>query len=327
MDYRAKVTFIVCECLLTTYVIRFVVCFKEVDCLAEMGIAPPSQLRKELENNSKYNLLVRATDHRHTLSTRTGDHGTDTLGHGKLYGHLHMAKTAGTSLNLLLAARYERVCGHKGYSYDAFQENKRRQTKATGAGSTKKDIIEKVYPGFSRSRVPDQVMKEIGFENCDYVSHEIGWEFWPTFFQQWYRPLELHVPCRDPIEHLMSMCNYKKRKFRCDAPLTREIQSCLLQMSRFSLRLVHDYRNITTRCFRSDAVNEYVLYMESILQKKQLPARYVFKATNRPHIREEECIWRNHSIRHQVQRFLLSSFEYYKYCHECIGSSKDLLAG
>ena len=172
MDFFVKVTFFVCEILLTTYVIRSVVCFKEVDCLTEMGIAPPSQMRKEFENNSKYNLLLQDTDHRHMLSTRTGDQSADTFGHGKLYGHLHMAKTAGTSLNLLLAARYERVCGHKGYSYDAFQESKRRQTKKTGAGPAKRDIIEKMYLGFSRSRVPDHVMIEIGFENCDYVSHE-----------------------------------------------------------------------------------------------------------------------------------------------------------
>ena len=27
--------------------------------------------------------------------------------------------------------------------------------------------------------------------------------------------LELHIPCRDPIEHLMSLCNHKKRTFTC----------------------------------------------------------------------------------------------------------------
>ena len=42
-----------------------------------------------------------------------------------LVGHVHMAKTAGTSLNGLLASRYERVCGHKGYSYDSYGANLR----------------------------------------------------------------------------------------------------------------------------------------------------------------------------------------------------------
>ncbi|KAH7624783.1 hypothetical protein NADE_002006 [Nannochloris sp. 'desiccata'] len=31
-----------------------------------------------------------------------------------IYGHVHMAKTAGPTLNGELAARFERVCGHKG---------------------------------------------------------------------------------------------------------------------------------------------------------------------------------------------------------------------
>jgi len=36
-----------------------------------------------------------------------------------LYGHVHMAKTGGTSLNGIIANKFDHVCGHKGYSYDA----------------------------------------------------------------------------------------------------------------------------------------------------------------------------------------------------------------
>ena len=32
----------------------------------------------------------------------------------KIFGHVHMAKTAGSEINGELAAHYERVCGHKG---------------------------------------------------------------------------------------------------------------------------------------------------------------------------------------------------------------------
>ena len=32
----------------------------------------------------------------------------------KIFGHIHMAKTAGTEINGELAAHFERVCGHKG---------------------------------------------------------------------------------------------------------------------------------------------------------------------------------------------------------------------
>ena len=40
-------------------------------------------------------------------------------------GHVHMAKTGGTTLNGLLALNYETVCGHKGYSFDYFKANQR----------------------------------------------------------------------------------------------------------------------------------------------------------------------------------------------------------
>lgn len=46
-----------------------------------------------------------------------------------LFGHVHMAKTGGTSLNGILANRFERVCGHKGSSYDAYQSNERAKRK------------------------------------------------------------------------------------------------------------------------------------------------------------------------------------------------------
>ena len=80
-----------------------------------------------------------------------------------LYGHVHMAKTGGTSLNGILANTFERVCGHKGYSYDAFQDNERAK------------ILEKegqrIRPQ-GRSKVKPLIMKEIGFEECDYISQE-----------------------------------------------------------------------------------------------------------------------------------------------------------
>ena len=36
----------------------------------------------------------------------------------QIFGHIHRAKTAGTEINGELASRFERICGHKGYSYD-----------------------------------------------------------------------------------------------------------------------------------------------------------------------------------------------------------------
>jgi len=39
------------------------------------------------------------------------------------FAHIHMAKTGGTVLNEMVANRFERVCGHKGYSFDFYKSN------------------------------------------------------------------------------------------------------------------------------------------------------------------------------------------------------------
>ena len=43
----------------------------------------------------------------------------------RFFGHVHIAKTGGTTLNGVLAMKYQRICGNKGYSYDYYQANKR----------------------------------------------------------------------------------------------------------------------------------------------------------------------------------------------------------
>ena len=76
-------------------------------------------------------------------------------------GMMERREQAGTTL----AVYFDKVCGHKGYSYDAVQSLDRRG---------KKDLFSTKYPGFSRRRVPLKVMAEIGYENCDWISQETG---------------------------------------------------------------------------------------------------------------------------------------------------------
>ena len=113
-------------------------------------------------------------------------------------GHVHMAKTAGTSVNGLLASRYERVCGNKGYSYDSYGANL-RMAASDGNPHKVKDSIRTQFQGYGRERVPLPFMDEIGFEDCDFISMESNWPFWRRF-EDWPLPLELHVPCRDPLD-------------------------------------------------------------------------------------------------------------------------------
>ena len=149
-----------------------------------------------------------------------------------VYGHLHYAKTAGTTLNGRLASQYERVCGNRGYSYDAYQFNQRveqqlhqhNRTSIPAQQTGQKDAINKAFEqNWNRGRVPPAVMEEIGYENCDYISLEDRWTVWDRLLlhnnndNRW--KLELHIPCRDPLDHLLSQCNHRRHTFDCHSEL------------------------------------------------------------------------------------------------------------
>jgi len=121
-------------------------------------------------------------------------------GSGILVGHLHMAKTAGSSFNRLLARRYLGVCGHKGYSCDQPIEDVVRPMTSSR------------HKGYGRDRVHADVMRERGLHNCALISIEEKWGAWRRVllnFSNIYKILI--VPCRQPLDHLLSMCNYKKK--------------------------------------------------------------------------------------------------------------------
>ena len=114
----------------------------------------------------------------------------------KLFGYVHIAKAGGTNLNSLFANVFERVCGNKGYSFESYRENE--VAKHLGNG----------YP----VEFFNGGMKSVGFEDCDYITTEVkeGYNFWIQNFgdaRVHGVPVELHVPCRDRIEHVMSQCN------------------------------------------------------------------------------------------------------------------------
>ena len=243
-----------------------------------------------------------------------------------IFGHLHMAKTGGTALNGELALNFERVCGNKGYSYDAFQTNLRFNNSASHSIHYQNDSISKIHEHFYRGRVPPRVMNEIGYEDCDYISFESDWSRWSQF-NSWDVPLELHVPCRSPVDHLMSTCNHRRRVFDCNnTDLASEIEKCLVFPNRFSANLESSFDNIDLKCFDfRKTFTEYIEYMGERLQRKRIQAQYVPRETNRPRKKTNECIWGSHFYK-TLEAHLIDNYDYYSFCNRCIMSEDDLLA-
>ena len=257
-----------------------------------------------------------------------------------IYGHVHMAKTAGTELNGMLALRYERVCGQKGNSYDAVQTNQRARDQ--GSASTtyaSKDSINRVQPGYNRGRVPPHIMNEIGYEDCDYISQEVNWTFWtsPSLLDLWRSfPLELHVPCRNRVDHLLSNCNHKRHQFQCRtvegkisvAFLRQQIRRCHGSfLNRYSTELeTQIYPNVHVHCYDfGKQFREYLDYMDRRLQKRRIQIPYFHRDTNDPRNKTMECLWSDNQARQTVSDLLLE-LDYYNFCDRCLGTDRDLLA-
>lgn len=237
-----------------------------------------------------------------------------------LYGHIHMAKTAGSNINGYLAANFERVCGNKGYSYDSYQENiryKRNQEQSV----RQHDLVSRYSSWNHRAEVPKEILEEIGFEDCDFVSNERNWDFWVNFFANWKFPVELHLPCRDPVDHLMSICNHRGRTFDCNVQLDAAVDHCLSFMERFNSSLA---TSMNLKCFDYKANEEYIQYMSERLQPRKIPANFVKRETNHRRKKEAECIWKNPLLEKKLRRYMVDKIDYFSFCDQCMATKNNL---
>lgn len=240
-----------------------------------------------------------------------------------IYGHIHFAKTGGSSLNGLLANNYERVCGNKGVSYDAYAKNVQ----------FRKHVERNHHQKNNKYEMTNEDLERNGWENCDYISMEHKWDYWEKFNDFHGLHMELHLPCRDPIDHLMSQCNHVHRKegFNCtgstDEEILSHIEFCIRFQNRFSIELnnTKKYPNLHLKCFDFEQeFTTYLTYMDERLQPRRLVSEYVQRETNKKRDKDRECIWSNEPLKERVLNLLLENYDYYKFCDRCIGSDQDI---
>ncbi len=252
-----------------------------------------------------------------------------------IYGHIHLAKTGGTSLNGMLANTFERICGNKGYSLTAFQANERYKAEIKKERELNLDSSNsRKWTGMDYNWFPSRSMDKIGFENCDYISHETNWEFWRKLREinsTKDTPLELHVPCRDPVSHLMSVCNFNSLHLTCNRNATEfisSIEKCFASgylHDRFSMHL-KGLRLTKVKCY--DFKKQFTTYMDYIqkrLQKRRFVSKpYQHRASNAPRNISTECIWMHPDLMEIAKHHMTENFEHHRFCNTCIGSEDDL---
>ena len=244
------------------------------------------------------------------------------------YGHIHMAKTGGTTINLMMAGRFERVCGHKGYSYDRYQAN----ALATRHHATSPRAFPSAgFPkGFSRARYPFGMMEEIGWEDCDYISNEVKASWWIKTFAKWHTPVELHLPCRDPIDHLLSSVNSIQSSFNCSASsLWDEIQRITFywgDSTRWDNKLL-EVPNFHVKCveFKSQFTG-YMERMSTMLQTRlKVVEKFYQLETNQPRNKEKECLLTDLRVQQIVRKLMVERLPYHQFCNKCLNSSDNVM--
>mmetsp|Transcript_44012 Transcript_44012/g.86325 ORF Transcript_44012/g.86325 Transcript_44012/m.86325 type:complete len:371 (-) Transcript_44012:65-1177(-) len=290
---------------------------------------------KQTSYQRKKSVALARTDpseHRNLMMTPNGGWTFNPV----VYGLLHILESGSAEINGRLSMNYERVCGAKGYSYDAYNANERFKTKVLPAlrkgrkqAVSTGDIYSKIDERYNRNNVPFQYMKEIGFEDCDYVALEAEAIEWDRNFGTWFKPMELHVPCRDPLDLFMSMCDHQGIKFSCKQKFQEEVNECLIGGERFVMsQLTND--NINLKCFGAPSRHgDYLDHMAERLQRKSFSTEYIHRGPTLPRSKNGECVWKQNGKYHErLQDHLKNKtdFKYYfKFCDECMVSENNLL--
>jgi len=166
-------------------------------------------------------------------------------------------------------------------------------------------------------------------KDCDYISHEIDASFWTNTFGNGKfldTQMELHVPCRDPIDHLLSQCNMKGKELNCSLSTNeylKSAQNCFVFFNRFKSSLQNDFEVI--KCFDfKEQFTTYIDYMGKRLQERRFQSEpFIKRETNRPRNKTKECLLQRPDLMDITRKFLLK-FDYYKFCDSCIGSKNDI---
>jgi hypothetical protein len=239
--------------------------------------------------------------------------------HPTIFFHAHLAKTAGSTLNRLVARRYYGVCGHKGYSFaQKYSDETHGRT-------------DSAHPGFGLDRVHPDRMNEWGWHNCALISDEVPWQRLGNIANDtvWYMDgpnissaripqTKLLVPCRDPVDHILSQCNFVNQNFsklatslgNCSSVIDR----CKVQWNRYDHRLLSYFDKVVL--FQYDKLDSVIQHLDESLPKRVFDlddSSLAFYRTNKDRVKESE-IFTPQCSEGELREALLQAWSYYRLC-------------
>ena len=295
-------------------------CFSGLYYYTAKSIAPPPSAS---DHSSQQSLSATETTKFKSRIKSPSKYDSDVI-----YAHSHIARTAGSSMLDQLAGKYERVCSNKANSVEFF---------ANRSGD------EQNWCQYNQSVHRYQFLDLVEQDQCDFVSSEFKANFWIKQKQTNWNDMrvELHVPCKAPVDLLMANCAYRDRErkgFDCEMDwesIVERIHECFKPhhiSNRFTQELI-DFtadpaNNITMRCFdNGESFGKYMNYLDERLRHRSMPIQHIHQCSFSDRDRDRECIWKDEytALREKVDQYLEENFLIISYCNHCMNTEDDLL--
>ena len=233
---------------------------------------------------------------------------------GEVFFHVHVAKTAGSTLNRAFARKYLGVCGHKGYSFSQAYDDRVRENS------------DRTYAGYGLDRVHPERMSGWGFHNCVFISHECSHdEFVSVARLPAFRNVSktVIIPCRDPVDHFFSQCNFNNENFtkiaETSVDCSAAISSCALAWNRFDATMLHVFDNVIM--FKYDEIELLMESIDAALPKRTISLKdrryYRTNADRNTHNEKGSTSCSLETLRAELTR----RWSYYRLCENYLGNS------
>ena len=240
------------------------------------------------------------------------------------FHHIHIAKTAGTTMNKRLARRYYGVCGNKFTScIEPLEHPKDDRAPEFGYG----DQEHKDWSFDS--------MTKKGFHDCTLVSHERDWKAWgeqvlPDHKFHANATKVMLLPCRDPLEHFFSQCNYNHHNatkiFANVTSCEEGINECgLVFPNRFNIKMIQSWDKVVL--FKHSAIDSVFSLLDNHIPVRKFLLESKFDpSTNAKRKPENEKLSKICSKEKLVEA-LRKKWGYYNFCDKLRGSLTVLDVG